>query len=286
MGKETGEKIAGLMGDIADLLKTVYGEVPPTTIVNPRKKQIGNSIVGQHVKAEPLSMKPPQDGNWRGSEPGFGNEFFRAVNKREYTYVQGHLLNHHLFGPGQDFNLVPIHRKLNTQMSAECEEKVKQSVLSQNKVVSYDITVHFGTWSPQYTHISEENDLPTSIRLQAYEMERKKNTKGDDPADWKVTSKEIYDHELDNYRGPDETPGGAKRLKYVNLNSRAAEAEKAFQEVYGIGEIRAKELYNRPSRFTDLDDVIQELHLPDDCRQRWKQKDHPTVALTGNIEWE
>jgi hypothetical protein len=290
MGQETGRQIGDAMGAIADLLKTVLPggvDLPPTTIAEHEKTDVNGSTVGTHVKAEPLSYKPPTSGAWRGSEPGYGNAFFRSVNRRVYTYVQGHLLNHHLFGPGQDFNLVPIHRQLNTQMSSDCEEEVKARVLSQNKVVSYDVKVNFGTWSPRYTHIPEENDLPKSITLKAYEMKKKLNKDGDKPDDWEVNrSAAIYSNTLPNSRGPDEEPTGARHLKRVNLNSRAAEAEKAFQEVYGIGPAKAGTLYAKTTRYTDLKDVIEDLRLPDDCRNRWSRDDHPTVALTGQTEWE
>lgn len=286
MTQSKGSDIADAMGEIADLLKTVLPggvELPESQIVTHQTETVRGCTVGTRMKIEPLSYKPPKDGSWRGSEPGYGNTFFRAVNRRVYTYVQGHLLNHHLYGPGQDFNLVPIHRQLNTQMSSDCEEEVKDRVLNQNKVVSYDVKVNFGGWSPKYTHIDEENDLPKSITLSAFEMEKKKDKAGDKPEDWKVGSK-IYSNTLVNSRGPDEEPGGARHLKRVNLNSKALKATEAFQEVYGIGPAKASLLYSK-SRYTDLDEVVADLKLPSDAVNRWRRDDHPEVALTGETEW-
>jgi hypothetical protein len=287
MSQTKGGEIADAMGEIAELLKTVLPggiELPESTIVDEGVDTVGGCTVGKRMKIEPLSYKPPKGGKWRGSEPGYGNAFFRAVNRRSYTYVQGHLLNHNLYGPGQDFNLVPIHRQLNSQMSASCEEAVKETVLSKNKVVSYEVTVNFGKWSPQYKHIPEENELPKSITLKAFEMEKKKDKAGDKPEDWKVGSS-IYSDTLQNTRGPDEVPGGARHLKRVNLNSKAAKAEEAFQEVYGIGPAKASVLYGK-SRYNDIKDVIDDLKLPSDTRGHWGGSDHPEVALTGDIEWE
>jgi phage-related protein len=289
MGQQAGRDIADDMADIADLLKTVLPggvSLPESTVVEEETETVRGCTVGKHVKIEPLSYKPPADGRWRGSEPGYGNTFFRAVNRRIYTYVQGHLLNHNLYGPGQELNLVPIHRQLNTQMSSDCEEEVKKRVLSQNKVVSYDVKVTFGSWPTQYTHIPEENDLPTSITLRAYEMEKKSNRDGDKADDWKVNkSAVIYSNTLRNSRGPDEEPAGARHLKRVNLNSKAQDAEKAFQEVYGIGPAKASILYGK-SRYSSLQDLADDLKLPDDSLNRWNRADHPDVALTGNIEWQ
>jgi len=33
-------------------------------------------------------------------------------------------------------------------------------------------------------------------------------------------------------------------------------------------------------------DVIDDRGLPGDARGSWTSSDHPTVALTGDIEWE
>src|SRR5207245_9630671 len=286
MSKEKGAEIADAMSDIADKLKTVLpgGIEIPDSLVEGEPAAVAGSIVGRWMKAEPLSMRPPKDGKWRGSAPSYEGPFFTAVNRRPYRYVQGHLLNHNLFGPGQDFNLVPIHRELNAHMSGECEETVKDHVISQNKVVSYEVTVNFGTWSPKPKYIPEENELPKSISLKAHEMEKKKDKAGDQPEDWKLGA-QLFSRRIDNVREPDVPPGGAQRLKRVNLNSKAANAQEAFQEVYGIGPAKAGVLYGK-SRYDRLQDVIDDLALPGDARGRWTSSDHPAVALTGDIEWE
>ena len=85
--KENSAKIADEMSTIADLLKTVLpgGEVPDSAIVEHDSGPVpgvADSVVGKKVKAEPLTYKEPKNGFWRGSEPGYGNSFFRAVNRR------------------------------------------------------------------------------------------------------------------------------------------------------------------------------------------------------------
>ncbi|HEU5453042.1 MAG TPA: DUF4157 domain-containing protein [Terriglobales bacterium] len=289
IGQQAGKDIADSMAEIARLLKTVVPggiELPETQIPEHEEREVAGCTVGSHVKAQPLTYKPPSSPPWRGSEPGYGNAFYRSVNRRTYTYIQGHLLNHHLYGPGQDFNLVPIHRTLNSQMSAQCEEKVKDSVLSQNKVVSYDIKVNFGNWGQKYTHIEEENKIPTSITLAAYEMKKKKNADGDKVDDWEVDhSAPIFTGKLDNERGPDEEPGGPRRLKRVNLNSRGKDAEEAFQQVYGIGPVKAGELVAK-ARFNSLKEVVDALSLPEGTLQRWRDDAPPLVAVSGDTEWE
>jgi len=292
--KENSAKIADKMSKIADLLKTVVpgGEVPDSAIVEHDfgpVPGVADSVVGKKVKAEPLTYKEPKNGFWRGSEPGYGNSFFRAVNRRVDTYVQGHLLNHHVYGPGHEKNLVPIHRKLNSQMSASCEEDVKAAVLVKKKVVSYEITPNFGAWSPQYTHIPEENALPLTITLKAVEMKKKSGAKGDKPEHWEAKGPSIYSDTLPNARGDDVAPTGRRSLKRVNLNSKAADAKKAFDEVYGIGPAKAAKLYGKSSPYANLQDVVDDLDLglPKDSVTRWNANAPPVVyvSLTGDIEW-
>ena len=289
--KENSAKIADKMSTIADLLKTVVpgGVVPDSAIVEHDfgpVAGVADSVVGRKVKAEPLTYKEPKNGFWRGSEPGYGNSFFRAVNRRIYTYVQGHLLNHHVYGPGHEKNLTPIHRKLNTQMSASCEEPIKAAVLVKKKVVSYEVTVNYGTWTPQYTHIPEENALPNSITLRALEMTKKAGAKGDQPADWEPKGGVIFSDTLVNTRGDDEEPTGRKQLKRVNLNSKDADARKAFDEVYGIGPKNAEKLYAAPAGYyTSLEQVVADLSLPASTVARWSASERPKVELFGDIEW-
>ncbi len=286
MGQKAGGEIADLMGKIASRLKDAVpgAELPVSVVAEHETKDVDGSIVGKHVKLEPLSLKPPAEGEWRGSEPGYGNAFFRAVNQRAYTYVQGHLLNHHLFGPGKDFNLVPISRSLNTQMSADCEEPVKEAVLDERKVVSYDVSVAFGNWSPKYKYIPEENLLPTSMTLKAYEMKKKPKAKGDQPGDW-VRGKAIFTGTLGNERGPDGPPGGVRRYTRVNLNSRGADALDALQTVWGIGAVNAGKLVSSGRRYTTFEDVISDLKLPKAAAlEHWQHSTDPVIALDGKTE--
>jgi len=224
-GKGAGSEIAQKMGQIADLLPQAapsVNKLPPTIIAseteaipifNKGGMKLEDSIVGKHVKAEPLSHKPPTNG-WTGSQPGDGNQFWKEVNQRSYTYVQGHLLNHHLYGPGIDVNLVPISRTLNSRMSSKVEEQLKGRVLEQNKVISYEINVVFGTWpGPPYKFIPAENLLPRAMELTAYEMNLKKPEGGkvspewgSQPSDWEKGD-QIFEAAMLNERGPDKDPG-------------------------------------------------------------------------------
>ncbi len=221
-GKGAGSEIAAMQGEIARKLEKAcpsLNMVPQTHIVDEQESihvvtrdgtDLGNSTVGKHVKAEPLSYKPPDNG-WTGSQPGDGNQFWKQVNLRKDTYVQGHLLNHHLFGPGIDENLVPISRKMNSRMSAMVEQDLKRRVLEQYKVISYEITVEFGSWPGlPYKYIPAENQLPRGMELKAYEMNLKKTDeskvspeRGSQPSDWEKGNQIVYES-VPNTR-PDDT---------------------------------------------------------------------------------
>ena len=57
-------------------------------------------------------------------------------------WVQGHMLNHNVHGPGTPENLVPISGVLNTNMSAMVEEQVKKLV-GQGKILRYSVQAHW-----------------------------------------------------------------------------------------------------------------------------------------------
>lgn len=60
---------------------------------------------------------------------------------RQSHYVQGHLLNHNLGGPGLRFNLTPITKRANNKHKAEVETTLKSEVNKKNgKKVYYKVT--------------------------------------------------------------------------------------------------------------------------------------------------
>ncbi len=275
IGVGRGKEIADLMTAIADKLHQSFKvQVPPTQIVNETHTAPGGSIAGKRVKAAPLSLKKPTNG-WTGSEPADASHFWQKVNQHSGIYIRGHLLNHHLFGPGRDFNMTPIHGgRLNTPMSSQVEEKIKPLVLDQNKVISYEVTAEYGTWSPVYTNIPEENSLATGMHFAAREMALKEGAAGDKVEDWTETGPAIgIPAYLPNERAQDTPPGkGAKRmLKQVNLNLRASdlppakheELVEAFQQIPYIGEFKALDLATHPERFgNDWEKLRASLALP------------------------
>jgi hypothetical protein len=302
IGISRGQEIARLMTAIADKLKQCFKvQLPPTQIDFKIHNFPDGSIGGGWVKAAPLSFKPPTNG-WTGSEPADASPFWQKVNQHTGIYIRGHLLNHHLFGPGRDFNMTPIHgAKLNTPMSSQVEEKIKSLVLDENKVVSYKVKAVYGKWSPVYKHIPEENNLATRMEFAAREMKLKEGAAGDEPKDWSETGPAIgIPPSLDNARAEDAPPGaGARRiLKRVNLNLRSKGLPKkeredlleAFQQIPYIGEVRAEQLAKNPETFgNDWEKFRASLALPADAIAEIKNDGvarlNPRVDPDNDLVW-
>ena len=92
------------------------------------------------MNASLLTSKHPP-----GGPPADLPAIWRSANRRAGTvYVQGHLLNENLGGPGRAYNLTPITRRANAQHHQQVESTVKRVVLSDGGVVSYRVTPIYG----------------------------------------------------------------------------------------------------------------------------------------------
>ncbi|MEV4758651.1 DUF4157 domain-containing protein [Micromonospora sp. NPDC049559] len=84
--------------------------------------------IGTKMLARPLTLRPPASGQ-TGSVPV---EPWGGV-------IAGHLLNHHLHGPGLSHNLVPMTASLNQRFEREVESRVKSLVLTGGQVLSFEV---------------------------------------------------------------------------------------------------------------------------------------------------
>jgi DNA/RNA non-specific endonuclease len=61
--------------------------------------------------------------------------------------VQGHLLNQNLGGPGSTMsNLTPITQSTNRQHEKKAESEVKDLVITQKKIVNYDVWADYSKY--------------------------------------------------------------------------------------------------------------------------------------------
>jgi hypothetical protein len=95
----------------------------------------------RRMLAFPLTINGP-----RGSEPdgkaSWWTSYFntKATGHAKRAWVQGHLLNHHIHGPGVAENLVPITDQLNRIMEKWAEKVVKDMVLAKGYILKYQVT--------------------------------------------------------------------------------------------------------------------------------------------------
>ena len=219
IGVAAGEKIMAHLTKIAELLAT-FGKQenrPPSQISWTTKKLIADEV-GWEMEAKPLSINP---GGHSGFEPRDTSDIWEFVRQRKGVYIRGHLLNHHVHGPGRNKNLVPITGDLNGEMERKVESKVKNMVLGENEVVAY--TVKAKGSHPKRNHLPQEALLPKKLEFTLKSMQLKSGKTGQEASDWKEGKKVTIPSSL-THTLPEDTPldEDAERLVAVNLSTAKA----------------------------------------------------------------
>lgn len=238
MSKSVGAKIQAHLNTIAALLADpVFGgkeSVPPTEVDFKTKKLI-NDEVGTDMTAFPLSIDP---GGNAGSQPYEESDIWLKVNQRPMTYIRGHLLNHHVHGPGANKNLIPITRSLNTNMESKVEDKVKHAVLGGKKVLKYRVWADYG--HAARVNIPEEALLPTKLNFSITPYVIKDSAKpGNEKSNWKEDTVNKIAHEpfLDNTLPADTAVGGTAVLYLVHRSQLLAAATAAGLDIAVISDL-------------------------------------------------
>lgn len=134
-----------------------------------RNSKIGRTEeIGTKMVARPLTLRPPENGQI-GSVPAspWGG------------IVAGHLLNHHLHGPGDRHNLVPMTESLNRRFEDDVESKVKRLVLTEGMVVSYEVEMGGGRFNQ-----AGLEDIPEMLTYSVTEYRPEANTTRRDREDF------------------------------------------------------------------------------------------------------
>ncbi|NEO44500.1 MAG: DUF4157 domain-containing protein [Moorea sp. SIO4A3] len=224
IGKGTGEEIQKKLTVISDKLAVIPGSAVPPTKVKWETRNWGGDKIGESMLAEPLSVNP---GGLSGSEPHQESALWLKVKQRKGKYIRGHLLNHHVHGPGSNNNLTPITGTLNTNMETKVESKVKHLVLGENEVVSYRVNVVYGEHSsPPRVHLPEEADLATALKFELFKMKRKEGKTGKYRDDWekgdKVDVPSTMEHVL-----PKDLPDLEARYEDIDVSGLSMEKLKS-----------------------------------------------------------
>jgi DNA uptake protein ComE-like DNA-binding protein len=243
-GQATGEEIMKSLTIIAANFATAGLAAVPKSKVKFGTRTLSGDPIGKEMEANPLTIDP---GGLAGSGPHQETKLWVAVNQRENEYVRGHLLNHHVHGPGENRNLVPITRSCNTTMEAQAEHIIKQAIIADAKVVKF--TVKADGKQDARKHIPLESELPKQLLMNAVELEE-----GD--GSWKTEGKSL----LKNYKVPNTLPADiAVSVVRVEVNlSTARRAE--IDTIPGIGPVLADRIVKlrikRGGTFHTYDDLL------------------------------
>ncbi|MDJ0734411.1 MAG: DUF4157 domain-containing protein [Nostocaceae cyanobacterium] len=236
IGKGVGAEISEELGKIATNLagiQVLNAGIPPSKVQWTQQGEDGKSM-----KAEPLSLDP---GGLQGSEPHEESALWKKVSVRNTAkttiYIRGHLLNHHVHGSGTKKNLTPITGALNSKMEREVESVVKNKVLGEKKVVSYEVEAKYGGHSGR-VNIPEEANLATSLTFKLSEMEVESGKDPKQPSSWKKTNKISVPSSMTHVLPPDLPVG---KLPSVDFgNAPLSDIVENLTETGGIGEKPAK----------------------------------------------
>jgi hypothetical protein len=243
-GKSVGEDIMNSLTVIAANLPLAGLAAIPKTKAKFTTRTVMGDPIGKEMEAYPLSLDP---GGLAGSQPFDETKLWKAVNQRENEYIRGHLLNHHVHGPGENKNLVPITRSANSTMEKQGEHVIKKAVIGDNLVIRY--TVKADGKQPPRKHIPAESELPARLLLTAVELD-------EDGGNWKKDGTVLLNnYPIDNTLPPDVAVG----LVRVEVNlSTARRAD--IETIPGIGPVLADRIVKlrnkRGGTFHVYDDLL------------------------------
>ena len=102
----------------------------------------------RRMLAFPLTQNGPPGSVPDGKADWWVNYFnVNTLGYAKRAWVQGHLLNHNVHGPGVAENLVPMTDALNRIMEKWAESVIKAEV-DKGKILFYEVTVHWLAGSP------------------------------------------------------------------------------------------------------------------------------------------
>lgn len=162
--KEEYNAMKDILVSVASSLEIIGVTNLETTSLLPTK--VIHTTQGKKAKqviAQPLTKIP---GNTHGSSPGssvpVGWEQIDPDQRSDF-WVRAHLLNHHLHGPGVEWNLFPAHKDINKGMELAVENPAKKAIAGKdNKSYFYETNLTYGA-----------GDFPTHIKVEFGEYDVK-----------------------------------------------------------------------------------------------------------------
>jgi hypothetical protein len=140
---KAAQEMQDTFNDLATQIKLLNGKgaTPASVITFGPVDALGG---GTKAEASILSHEHPPGSTPRDYAPIWENladlGSGRNKNVRKDWYVQGHLLNENLGGPGMRFNLTPLTKQANNNHKTEVENPVKKKVNDDKGVVYYVVS--------------------------------------------------------------------------------------------------------------------------------------------------
>jgi hypothetical protein len=203
--KITGARTKGKMNSfrtaleaIAKILANLKGNAHVATLM-PETDLSGSAkfgknaapVEGTHVVARRLSIRsatsgsPPNDGRLMKS-------IRKLAGPQSKSYVQMHLLNDLVFGPGELWNLTPGPKQSNVDMEAIIEHPLKNAVLGKGLVITFAATVNY-SHDPNVATDTQIQQNPDKYRFQSISFTASQLEYNAVVADWEVAGKQDPD---------------------------------------------------------------------------------------------
>ncbi|MCP3902777.1 MAG: DUF4157 domain-containing protein [Planctomycetes bacterium] len=310
--KTEADQLTTDINRMAGLLSIIVGSanLPPTIV---KYGALSAEQGGTEAEARVLSQN---SGGSQGSEPADGPPIWTAVKDRrsdgdKRAYVQGHLLNHNVHGPGKRFNMTPITYKANAEHKVGIEKKIKELVLDEAKVVYYRVTAKYDghPGSPDYLSLkkkpAEQRSIEEKDALAAMEADRKLCTEfqfkahvlEEENGEYTKAGEAISFDPVKNVI-PTKTPSAdgsvrATVLERLAINSPGDKPVDAFRSLPEVGDKRARAIEsNRGQGYSTWNDLIERNkdegvteRMVDVWKRRRTDDGKAFVTLSGETIW-
>lgn len=136
----------------------------PTNLSGDNYGNNSGNTEGKYVKADPLSINTMT----AGSKPSKDGRLMKSIRtragKHSKSYVQMHLLNDLVFGPGQLWNMTPGPKQSNSDMEKKIETPLKSAVLGKGLMIQFEATVNYKS-DPMAASLKDIQQAPDKYRF-------------------------------------------------------------------------------------------------------------------------
>lgn len=190
-------KIADIFAKLRGKTHYVHLQVPTDLTNSVNHGNDSRPTEGKHVIARPLSI----NSSTAGSKPHDGRLMASIRNlagPERKSYVQMHLLNDLIFGPGQLWNLTPGPKQSNVDMERAVEDPLKRAVLGKGLVINFEAQVNYAN-DPTTASDTDIQQNPDKYRFQSITFRAKQLEYDDKKKLWRrAPTQDVDVQKVDN----------------------------------------------------------------------------------------